>query len=93
MQLKKIYYLFCILILLFCVSCYEKPAPKKRTAAEELRVQPVIEEDVYICTGSSARKYHKWKGCRGLNKCRGVIKKMSIQNARRLGREPCKMCH
>lgn len=93
MQLKKIYYLFCILILLFCVGCDEKPAPKQRTAADELRMRPVIEEDVYICTGSSARKYHRWKGCRGLNKCRGGLKKMPIQNARRIGREPCKICY
>lgn len=79
--------------LLSCVGGNEKSALKQRTAAEELRMQPVIEEDVYICTGGSARKYHRWSGCRGLNKCRGAIKKISIQNARRMGRNPCKVCY
>lgn len=83
----------CVGALPFFIGGKEEPAPKKRTAVEELRMQPVIEEDVYICTGSSARKYHKWKGCRGLNKCRGGLKKMPIQNARRIGREPCKICY
>lgn len=42
----------CISFLSFFIGCKEEPAPKQRTAADELRMQPVIEEDVYICTGS-----------------------------------------
>jgi hypothetical protein len=48
---------------------------------------------VYICTGSSSKRYHKTDDCRGLNNCKGTIVKISQQKAREMGRTACKICY
>jgi hypothetical protein len=67
--------------------------PKQRTEAEKMSMQPIVEEGVYICTGGHARKYHRYRGCRGLNACEGSIEKTTKQKAERVGRKPCKICY
>ena len=47
---------------------------------------------VYICTGSSATKYHAKVTCRGLNNCRGRVVKISVEDAKEQGRTPCSIC-
>ncbi|WP_314824436.1 hypothetical protein [Porphyromonas endodontalis] len=47
---------------------------------------------VYICTGGSATKYHSPPNCRGLNRCKGDVIKISIKDARNQGRTACKIC-
>lgn len=49
--------------------------------------------EVYICTGSSATKYHKSSNCRGLNRCSGSILKLSMSSAKAKGYYPCKICY
>lgn len=53
----------------------------------------VRERTVYICDSSSAERYHKTKDCRGLRNCRHGIKEITLAEAERLGRTPCKICY
>lgn len=50
------------------------------------------EKIVYICTGSSSKKYHADSKCRGLGGCKGQIKAISIKEATAMGRTPCGIC-
>ena len=52
-----------------------------------------VESSVYICTGQYAKAYHKSRNCRGLGNCRGDIKQVSIEEAKRMGRTPCGYCY
>lgn len=49
-------------------------------------------EKVYICTGSSSKRYHSRKNCRGLSNCGGTIKELTVEQAENQGRTPCKIC-
>lgn len=46
-------------------------------------------EDVYICDSKSGKKYHFTKTCRGLNACKASIKKLSLTDAKKLGKDLC----
>lgn len=48
---------------------------------------------VYICTGSSSVCYHRTPDCKGLDKCGGKIKAITLEEAQNLGRRPCKICY
>lgn len=50
-------------------------------------------DNVYICTGSQSKKYHKTEDCIGLSKCSRSIEEMSIEEAKELGRTPCGYCY
>ena len=50
------------------------------------------EKTVYICTGSSSKKYHADSKCRGLCGCKGQIKAISIKDTTAMGRTPCGIC-
>lgn len=47
---------------------------------------------VYICTGQYAKAYHKNKNCSGLGNCKAEIKQVSLEEAKRKGRTPCRRC-
>jgi hypothetical protein len=47
---------------------------------------------VYICTGTSSKKYHADSKCRGLGGCKGSIKAISKEEAIKMGRTPCGIC-
>lgn len=49
-------------------------------------------KDVYICTGSQSKVYHKTNKCRGLNKCSGTIKAIKLEDVKG-GRRACKICY
>lgn len=51
------------------------------------------EATVYICTGPKAKKYHATQTCRGLNRCSGSIRQLSVSSARAKGFTPCKICY
>lgn len=51
------------------------------------------EQTVYICTGSSSKRYHATKQCRGLNSCSGTIKLVTVKEAIDMGRTACKICY
>lgn len=48
---------------------------------------------VFICTGGKSTKYHKTATCRGLSRCSGQIKKITIDDASKMGRTPCSICY
>jgi len=59
-----------------------KDAPNKRKS-----------ENVYVCIGKSATRYHNTYYCRGLSNCRADIEEVSVAEAKRKGRTPCKICY
>jgi hypothetical protein len=46
---------------------------------------------VYICQGPYSKVYHKSQDCRGLSNCSTRILKVTIEEAVKMGRRPCKM--
>ena len=51
-----------------------------------------ISESVFICTGTTAEVYHKSDNCRGLNRCGGDVKRISLKKAEELHSRPCRIC-
>ena len=51
------------------------------------------ENTVYVCTGKSAKKYHKSSRCKGLRNCKGDIVKIERSRAEAMGKKPCKICY
>ena len=49
-------------------------------------------ERVYICTGPKAKVYHRSRSCKGLKKCSGSIKAVSVLDAKSMGRRACRIC-
>ncbi len=56
-------------------------------------VEATSDEEVYICTGPSSKRYHKTSDCMGLNSCSADIRCVTIGYAEELGRTPCKRCY
>lgn len=50
-------------------------------------------ELVYICTGETSTKYHSNSDCKGLYRCSGEIEEVSEEEAKDMGRTPCKICY
>ena len=42
------------------------------------------QRQVYVCMGTGAYRYHYYKDCSGLNNCKATIKKMSLEDAKRM---------
>ncbi len=51
------------------------------------------EPQVYICSGGSAKRYHKTDKCRGLGSCSKEIKKVDKYVAEGKDLTPCKLCY
>ena len=48
---------------------------------------------VYYCSGGKSKSYHTVRDCRGLRRCSGEIKEISISEVGTIGREdPCNFC-
>ena len=76
--------LISLLLILSAPSNFEAVAVKNKGA----------ESKVWICTGSSAYAYHCDKNCRGLNRCGSEIKKVTLAQAKKMGRtKKCKICY
>lgn len=48
---------------------------------------------VYVCTGSYSKCYHKTSECEGLKYCSKEIKKVTLDEALKMNRKPCKYCY
>lgn len=46
---------------------------------------------VYICQGPYSKVYHKSNECRGLSNCSTKILKVTLEEAVKMGRRPCKI--
>lgn len=47
------------------------------------------EIDVYLCNSSGGKKYHLKSNCRGLNRCKAKIIKVSLKEAKKRGKTLC----
>ena len=59
-------------------------APVRTAAVKE----PVY---VYLCEGPASKVYHASPDCRGLSRCSTKIYKVTLQEAVKMGRRPCKI--
>lgn len=50
-------------------------------------------QTVYYCTGPKAKRYHKYRSCKGLNKCSAEIRSCSVEEAKRKSLTPCHICY
>lgn len=48
-------------------------------------------EYVYLCEGPNSKVYHRSPDCRGLSHCSTRIYKVTLEEAQKLGRRPCKI--
>lgn len=61
--------------------------------SDEIEMVESASEQVYICTGPHAKVYHSSSSCKGLKKCSGQTKKVSVSEARsKYNRRACKIC-
>lgn len=54
-------------------------------------VRSVEDKTVYICTGSSASRYHLDRSCPGLAKCKHTITTTTLITAKKRGRTMCSL--
>ncbi len=47
------------------------------------------DKDVYICKGTSSKRYHLKKNCRGLKRCSTNIYSVSLEDAKEMNRTLC----
>jgi hypothetical protein len=47
---------------------------------------------VLVCMGSSSKSYHSTSVCKGVHHCASEVKRMSKDDAEKLGRTPCPIC-
>lgn len=71
---------------------------KKSADVESEKKDSVVKSDAYshnvfICTGSSSERYHCDPDCKGLSRCSGEIEEISEEEAKDMGRTPCKICY
>ncbi|UJH90587.1 hypothetical protein LZ575_17640 [Antarcticibacterium sp. 1MA-6-2] len=50
---------------------------------------PFTVQDVFICDSKGGKKYHFNKNCRGLSACKAQIKKLTLTDAKKLGKDIC----
>lgn len=72
-----------ILLLCLCGNSPHKQVPVPTDPGAE----------VWVCTGRSSKRYHAYKDCKGLNKCRGSIEEVCLYDAEYMGRTPCHKCY
>ncbi len=53
----------------------------------------LLADQVYICKGPSSMVYHKSDRCKGLSRCSTDISKVTVEEAKKLGRRACKIEH
>ena len=73
----------------------EKVQPSMETveSVETETLEVVEDEIVFICTGPSAKTYHRTNDCRGLSRCSGDIEEVSLDEAEDMERRACRICY
>lgn len=72
------------LAVAFIATAFTSPLPSIQSV-ELLRTQT----EVYLCMGPGSKKYHFDPNCRGLNRCSTPLKRVSLTEAKRMGRGLC----
>ncbi|MDB5154962.1 MAG: hypothetical protein JWR54_3713 [Mucilaginibacter sp.] len=50
-------------------------------------------DSVYVCVSKTGHKYHSDRDCRGLARCTHEIRKVSTEQAIKMGYSACKICY
>lgn len=50
------------------------------------------QQKVYVVMSNTAHVYHSSKDCRGLQNATHKIKQVTVEEAKKMGRRPCKIC-
>jgi hypothetical protein len=50
-------------------------------------------DSVYICVSKTGHKYHSDRDCRGLARCTHEVRKVSKEEAIKMGYSACKICY
>jgi hypothetical protein len=79
--MKKTLLLFALLAIVSCGGTKEKENKK------------LHHDEVYVCTGKYAKRFHCDEDCKGLQSCRSEIVVMSIEEAEDYGLTPCGNCY
>ena len=77
--------IFVITFVAFCSVFYNNNARLNTNVKSESDI-------VYICTGPKAKVYHKYKDCKGLNRCSGDVISVTLEKAKKT-RRACKICY
>lgn len=56
-----------------------------------LSLTPSQDTTTYICVSPTAERYHPLKTCYGLQRCTHVIKKTTVEEAKKLGYTRCQI--
>lgn len=91
--MKHIVLLFAIILMASCSSSSKKSADIEPEKKESVEKSAGSGDNVYICTGSSSKRYHSDPDCKGLSRCSGEIEGVSEEEAEDMGRTPCKICY
>jgi hypothetical protein len=79
--MKPTFLLFAMLAIASCGGTKEKENKKLHY------------DDVYVCTGRYAKRFHCDENCRGLGNCKGEIRLVPISTAKKQGKTPCGYCY
>lgn len=91
--MKHIVLLFAIILMASCSSSSKKSAGVDSEKKESAVKSAGSSGHVFICTGSSSKRYHSDRDCKGLSRCSGEIEEVSEEEAENMGRTPCKICY
>ena len=64
------------------------PTPPASSIHRAAVKEPVY---VYLCEGPASKVYHASPDCRGLSRCSTKIYKVTLEEAVKMGRRPCKI--
>ena len=55
--------------------------------------QALEQNKVYVVMSTTAHVYHSSKDCKGLQNATHKIKQVTVEEAKKMGRRPCKICY
>lgn len=91
--MKQFVLLLTIILMASCSSSFKKSADVEPEKKESAVKSADSSGSVFVCTGSSSKRYHCDRDCKGLSRCSGEIEEISEEEAEDMGRTPCKICY
>lgn len=55
--------------------------------------QALAQNKVYVVMSNTAHVYHSNRDCKGLQNATHKIKQVTVEEAKKMGRRPCKICY
>lgn len=75
------------MVMALVLSCANKDKPSQLYDSKEAETS-----DVWICLGTSSHAFHLKRNCKGMKKCKGKKRKISLREAYSMERTPCHYC-